>query len=466
VRRCRVEVSGLAVEPDPVAIASRLADLDGFTGLIGSGDHPDARWSILAALPREEVVVPAGASPREARAFERLGEMVASVAIEGAPPGPFAGGVLAMLGYDLRTHVERLPDRHAPDPGCPDLLARAFDAAIVCDRAEGSVALVRMVDPGDPRFSRAAADRAAALAGAVLDRDAARKRADRPPAMTAARPDAMGRDDYRRAVAAVLELIRAGEVYQVNLSQRIEGPWPGGAVELLERVVGSNPAPFGALVRLGAGSWLLSASPERFLRIDGRRVVTRPIKGTIARGASAAEDAVNRRALLASRKDRAELAMIVDLLRNDLSRTCRAGTVEVAEPFVLETHPTVHHLVATVTGEVAAGRSAVDVVREAWPGGSISGVPKIRAMEVIDGLEHARRGPYTGSLGWFGHDGRADLNILIRTVRLERGRAWLHGGGGVTILSDPDAEWRESLVKVRGLFEALRWLPVPGAAPS
>jgi para-aminobenzoate synthetase component 1 len=270
-------------------------------------------------------------------------------------------------------------------------------------------------------------------------------------------PRSMPREDYVRAVRRILELIRAGDVYQVNFSQRIEGPWAGDVIGLLERVVERNPAPFGALVNLGPGSWLLSASPERFLRVDGRRVVTRPIKGTIGRGATPAEDAANARALLESRKDRAELAMIVDLLRNDLSRSCRAGSVEVVEPFALETHPTIHHLVATVAGEIAPRGSVVGVVRDAWPGGSISGVPKIRAMEVIDELEHARRGPYTGSLGWFGHDGRADLNILIRTMRLEGGRAWLHGGGGVTIRSDPEAEWRESLVKVRGLLEALGW---------
>jgi para-aminobenzoate synthetase component 1 len=455
MRRCHVETSGLAVPPDPVLLATRLARLDGFTGLIGSGGHADARYSILAALPREEVVVPAGAREPGVRPFERLGTLVAETRVDAAPPGPFPGGVIALLGYDLRIDTERLPDRHPPDWGCPDLLARVFDAAIVCDRREGGVELVRLVDPADAAFTRRAAAAAEALADAALSTRAA---AEGPIPVSEAGCRLLAHGDYARAVAGALELIRAGDIYQVNLSHRIEGPWDGDATSLLGRVTDRNPSPFGALVRLPGGSWLLSASPERFLRVDGRRVVTRPIKGTIARGATPAEDAALAGALAASRKDRAELAMIVDLLRNDLSRSCAAGTVEVVEPFALESHPTVHHLVATIAGTIVPGRTTVDVVRDAWPGGSISGVPKIRAMEVIDALEHARRGPYTGSLGWFGFDGRADLAILIRTMRLEAGRAWLHGGGGITIRSDPDSEWRESLVKVRGLCDALGWL--------
>jgi para-aminobenzoate synthetase component 1 len=455
MRRCEVEVRTLAVEPDPVGLAARLSRLDGFAALVGTGDHPDARTSILSALPREEVVVPAGAAPGEARPFERLAALVEAVQVDTPAPASFSGGVVALLGYDLRVHTERLPDRHAPDPGCPDLLARAFDAAIVCDRVLGRVDLVSLVDPADAAWSARAAARAQRLAEAATQPPAVAAGAAQGPRVGL--PRGMSREDHARAVEAILELIRAGEVYQVNFSQRLEGPWRGDPVALLERVASRNPAPFGGLVSLGGGSWLLSASPERFLRIDGRRVVTKPIKGTIARGATAAADAAAARALLGSAKDRAELAMIVDLLRNDLSRSCRAGTVDVAEPLALETHPTIHHLVATVTGEIRPGLAAVDVVRNAWPGGSISGVPKIRAMEVIDALEQARRGPYTGSLGWFGHDGRADLNILIRTMRLESGRAWLHGGGGVTIRSDPESEWRESLVKVAGLADALGW---------
>jgi para-aminobenzoate synthetase component I len=452
-----VESREIAVEADPVALAARLADLDGFTGLIGSGGHPDARWSVLAALPREEVVVAAGTKPGAAQPWERLDALVRGTAVEGgSADGPPGCGVIALLGYDLRIHTERLPDRHEPDRGCPDLLARAFDAAIVVDRREGRVRVTWLVDPGDRGFTEKATERARELERRVQD-SGSRRTAWIGPAEASGPVTNTPRADYVRAVERLLELIRAGDVYQVNFSQRIEGPWAGTATSLLERVAERNPAPFGALVRLGPDSWIVSASPERFLRIEGGRVVTRPIKGTIARGRTPSEDEANARALLESRKDRAELAMVIDLLRNDLSRSCRAGSVEVVEPFALETHPTIHHLVATVRGGIAEGRSAVDVVRAAWPGGSISGVPKIRAQQVIDELERARRGPYTGSLGWFGWDGRADLDILIRTIRLERGRAWLHGGGGVTIRSDPEAEWRESLVKVRGLRDALGW---------
>jgi para-aminobenzoate synthetase component I len=451
MRRCRVESERLAVAPDPVAITRRLHALDGLMALIGVGDHDDARWSLIAALPREELVVPAGAAaPQPFGALERL---VLSLQVDGAPEGPAACGVLAMLGYDLRTRLERLPDRHPRDHGCPDLLARAFDAAIVVDRASGAVRLDRLVDREDAAFSRGAAERARRLREALMTPPPSGLRSVIP----APPPSALPRGEYEAAVRRILELIRAGDVYQVNFAQRFAGTFDGDVFGLLERVARRNPAPFGGLVRLGRESWLLSASPERFLAIDGRRAVARPIKGTIARGATDTEDAERRATLVSSTKDRAELAMIVDLLRNDLSRSCVPGSVVVTDPLTLETHPTIHHLVATVSGTIVPERSAVEVVRDAWPGGSISGVPKIRAMEVIDDLESARRGPYTGSLGWFGHDGRADLNILIRSIRLEGRRAWLHAGGGVTIRSDPEAEWRESCVKVQGLLEALSW---------
>jgi para-aminobenzoate synthetase component 1 len=243
------------------------------------------------------------------------------------------------------------------------------------------------------------------------------------------------------------------------LAQRFQGPAPRDVGRLAARLTLDHPAPLGGLVRLSAGAWLVSASPERFLRVRGRDVITRPIKGTAPRGATEAEDARFRAELLASGKERAELAMIVDLLRNDLAATAAPGSVVVREPFALESHPTVHHLTATVASVLAPDQDAFDLVRAAWPGGSISGCPKIRAATLIDELEAFRRGPYTGSLAAFSADGRVDLNLLIRSLLVVDGVATLWGGGGITIASDPEAERRETLQKIRGLARALHWEP-------
>ncbi len=444
---------------DPVLVAARLADLPGFTGLVGTGPAADARFSIFAAFPSDELALPAGTRADGSDPFGRLRPKTRAIRLDDLPSGlPFAGGVMAMFGYDLRGFTEKLPDRHSPDGGCPELLARWFDAVVVVDRASGRVVVTRL-EPvtGEVRAAEIggrSADHARSL-HAALARDLAVPRVEARPAVHAS--SQLPRAEYLARVARIIRYIRAGDTYQVNFSQRFEGPARDDALPLFARLVARNPAPFGGLVRLPDQSWLISASPERFLQVDGRRVVTRPIKGTAPRATDAADDRRLAAELLASDKNRAELAMIVDLLRNDLSRSCEPGTVLVTEPLVLESHPTVHHLVATVEGRLAAQRDVFDLIRDAWPGGSITGVPKIRAMEIIDELENCRRGPYTGSLGYLGFDGRADLNILIRTLRLSGGRAWLHGGGGIVVDSDPELEWRETLHKVRGLCEALGW---------
>lgn len=451
-------------------LVARLVDAHRLFALLGGGPTAEGRYSAFAIRPADEFVVAAGAppaappagvwgaaAPRAADVFDALRAFATRyrAAPDPAVPGPTCG-VFALLGFDLRTHVERLPDVHAPDRGCPDLLARLHPTVLVHDGADDGLEIRRMVDDADAAFTAAAADVAgelrvrAALGPPV--RDAAPPRA---------RPTCSDRpEDFRAKVARVVEHARAGDVYQLNLAQRFDGPCAVDAASLAARLLAENPAAFGGLVRLSddaAGNWLVSASPERFLRVAGRDVLTRPIKGTAPRGADAAEDAARAAALRASPKERAELAMIVDLLRNDLSATCAPGSVAVRDPWALESHPTVHHLTAEVVGELEAGRDLFDLLRAAWPGGSISGCPKIRALEIVDGLEAFRRGPYTGSLAAFSCDGRADLNLLIRSLRLQAERAWTWGGGGVTVDSDPEAERVETLHKVRGLFAALNW---------
>ena len=224
--------------------------------------------------------------------------------------------------------------------------------------------------------------------------------------------------------------------------------------DLYERLRRCNPASHAALLRWEGGS-ILSASPELFLRLRTGRAISRPIKGTRARSSEAALDASAREELLHSEKDRAELTMIIDLVRNDLGKVCVPGGVHVPEPYGRETHPTVHHLVATVEGRLAEGRTWADLLQAAFPGGSITGAPKIRAMQIIDEMEPTARGVYCGAIGWIGLDGDMHLNLAIRTLVRVGGEAFVHTGGGIVADSDPEDEYEETCAKVRGLLAAL-----------
>ncbi len=259
---------------------------------------------------------------------------------------------------------------------------------------------------------------------------------------------------YLSAVARVREYVLAGDIFQANLSQRFQAAATEPPLALYQRLRRINPAAFGAYLHFD-DLHVLSVSPERFLRLSGREVETRPIKGTRPRGLGPMHDALLGRVLAESDKDRAENVMIVDLLRNDLSRVCRPGTVRVPELLALEQHPTVHHLVSTVVGELESGRDAVDLLRATFPGGSITGAPKVRAMEIIAELEPTRRGVYCGSLGYLGAGGTMDTSIAIRTAVVRDGEVYFQAGGGIVADSDPEAEYRETLDKARGIIRAL-----------
>ena len=251
------------------------------------------------------------------------------------------------------------------------------------------------------------------------------------------------------------EYILAGDIFQANLSQRFEAALSADAISLYRRLRTLNPAPFAAYFETPQFA-VVSASPERFIRVDaGGHVETRPIKGTTPRGIGPEHDAHLGRALTESEKDRAENLMIVDLLRNDLSKACRPGSVRVPELFTLEHYSTVHHLVSTVVGELAHGNDAIDLLRAAFPGGSITGAPKVRAMEIIAELEPSRRGVYCGALGYMSGTGAADTSIVIRTYLLRGGRAYFSAGGGIVADSEPEAEYHETLDKARALISAL-----------
>lgn len=324
----------------------------------------------------------------------------------------FQGYAIGYFGYDLKNQLEELPARAVDDLGLPDCWFGFFEDVWVT-AAEAA--------PPRPMMSGA------------------------PPAIWS---EAASEKAFLAAVQRAKEYIAAGDIYQVNLSRRFEAPVRESPAVLYERLRAANPAPYAAYLDLG-DAHILSSSPECFLRLRGREVVTRPIKGTRPREADPGE-------LMRSAKDQAELLMITDLERNDLGRVCEYGSVHVPELRRVETYATVHHLVATVAGRLREGVSHLECVRACFPGGSITGAPKIRAMEIIDELEPVARGVYCGAIGYFGPDGVSEFNIAIRTAVVKGGRVYFHAGAGIVADSDPAAEHAEVMAKARGMMEAFR----------
>ena len=355
---------------------------------------------------------------------------------------PFCGGALGYFGYDLGRRVERLPDEALDDRGLPEMAVGIYDWALVVDHRRRRSHLV-------------SAGRDAATAerwGRLLRLFSAPRRP--PPAapfltrgeVETTLPPAAYRDGFER----IQRYIRDGDCYQVNYAQRFSVACEGDPWSLYRALRHANPAPFSAWLNLPFVQ-ILSASPERFLALRAGRVTTQPIKGTARRSDDPVADEAAAAALSASVKDRAENVMIVDLLRNDLSKSAAPFSVRVPKLFEVQSFATVHHLVSTVTATLRPGRDALDLLRGCFPGGSITGAPKIRAMEIIDELERVRRGPYCGCIGYIGFDGDMDTNIVIRSFTVQQGQMDFWAGGGIVIDSDCAAEYRETLDKARAL---------------
>lgn len=351
---------------------------------------------------------------------------------------PFSGGVIGYFGYELGYAVNHLPrpDFAAPDVGLPDLVAGVYDWAIMRDHLRGEAWLMTLPGASIHRQRIDALLRRSPTAGGFL--------------LGALQVDCP-LDRYLRCFDRALAYIAAGDCYQVNLSRGYHVDLDGDALAAYLALRSRSPAPYGAYLDVPQGA-LLSLSPERFLTVRQGVVETRPIKGTRPRGATAEADEEQRSALRASAKDRAENVMIVDLLRNDLGRACVTGSVQVPELFAVETHPTVHHLVSTVTGHLPAGRSSVRLLRHCFPGGSITGAPKRRAMEIIAELEQTPRSAYCGAIGYLGHDGAMDCSIAIRTAVLHRGRLEYRAGGGLVSDSHGPDEFQETEHKARAFL--------------
>jgi para-aminobenzoate synthetase component 1 len=375
--------------------------------------------------------------------FDAIAQLLAEQKLENPEGLPLPCGAVGAFGYDLGQHLERLPRRAEDDLDFPDLVLGFYDALTCVDVLDGSATHVEL----GTRLGRRAIDPGTYAEAFGTGTSTARSGAT------------FTRERYLAAVSRVREYITAGDVYQVNLSQRFHARSARPPFEVYEALRAASPAPYAAFLQFGRRA-LLSASPEQFLELRGRRLLTRPIKGTRRRGSTPEEDGRLAQELLDGPKDDAELAMIVDLERNDLGRVCEPGSVVVAAAKVLERHPTVHHLSATIEGRLRSGAGPVDVLRATFPGGSITGAPKIRAMEIIDELEPTRRAFYTGAVGALGFDGSLNLSIAIRTVLADGSDYYYQAGGGIVADSDPAGEYDETLAKAAAMARAL------GVAPS
>lgn len=361
---------------------------------------------------------------------------------------PFVGGAVGYLSYDYGAQWEIRSKHPKKQAGAPDLELGFYDGVLAYRHATRSWFLI-----ANPIHRADATVILERLRSAIRSAKTWQRRPVAGPKLS--QPHACeSRQQYVAAVKRIKEYIRSGDVYQVNLSHRFEAIWTGNPYDLYRRLRERSPAPYAAFLSIHQGH-VVSCSPERFLRLRDGLVETRPIKGTRPRGLNAVDDQRLAIELLRSEKERAELLMIVDLERNDLGRVCIPGSIQVEELYRLEPHPTVFHLVATIAGALRPGLDAVDLLRATFPGGSITGAPKIRAMQIIDELESAPRHLYTGAIGYFGFDGGSDLSIAIRTILLQDGRASYQVGAGIVWDSDPESEYEETLAKGRALHEAL-----------
>jgi para-aminobenzoate synthetase component 1 len=453
----RIEALPAFDDAAPMDLAERFRDLPGLVLLESARPGRNARWSYLTADPVAAIEAPSAGHDVFAGA-RRLLARLASDRIDDPSAPPFTGGLAGFLGYDLGRRFERLPSIAAIDQELPLLRLALHDWVIAWDRRDGRTWLAgRAVDERVGRLDRRLAEVRERLGGWPPPGD---ERHD--DAGEIELRSGLSRPEYEAGVGSIRQSIADGEIYQANLTRRLEAPFRGDPWPLYRRLRTGDPALFAAYLDLGASPFtgapraILSASPEPFLSLTPEgSVETNPIKGTRPRGRDRESDRQLACELLTSVKDQAENVMIVDVLRNDLGRVCRPGSVRVPRLCRLERTAAVQHLVSTVTGRLDTGRDAFDLLAASFPGGSITGAPKIRAMQLLEALEPVRRGPYTGIAGWLGPDGAMGTSILIRSFVADGERLTLHVGGGITWRSDPAAEWDETVAKARGPLSAI-----------
>ncbi len=432
------------VAHDPWAIF-----LDG--GQTGSAD---SRYDVIAARPfvtvvtQEGVTTIEGAEGRQESAadpFLLLKQLMQRYPDRLAHELPFTGGAMGYFAYDLARCIETLPARAEDAEHLPQMAVGLYDWAVVIDHQARKAWLVGQGH--DPATAQQWESLIAAFSRPGTEVDADFR-------VTSTVRSNLDFPAYAVAFKQVQAYIQAGDCYQVNLAQRFSAEASGDGWTAYTALRKISPAPFGAYLHLPQAD-ILSASPERFLRVQNGTVETKPIKGTRPRAVDPVEDKAHAEDLLRSPKDRAENLMIVDLLRNDIGKNCAVGSVKVDRLFDLESFANVHHMVSTVSGRLAPGHDAIDLLRGCFPGGSITGAPKLRAMEIIEELEPHRRGIYCGAIGYLGFNGNMDTNIAIRTAVFANGQIRFWAGGGLVADSEVDKEYRETLDKASSMMQLM-----------
>jgi len=455
-------------------VASQVADLTGyfqavaaepFAMLLDSAapGHPNSRYDILVCRPlatltaygRHCTVRQMAADgcwseqQQDADAFlllKSLQQQLLSALPTDASLLPFTGGAVGYFGYDLGRVIETLPAHASADIKLPDLAVGLYSQALVLDKQLQQLWFVDCDGAAESKAARYLAQfeptTAATHSGTAFS-------------LTSDWQANMSRSQYLQKFEQIQAYLQSGDCYQINLAQRFSAGFTGDAFAAYLQLRRTNQAPFSAYIRLPDAA-VLSISPERFIEVKNTQVETKPIKGTRPRFADPAQDAQSATLLQQSPKDRAENVMIVDLLRNDLGKVCRPGTVRVPALFAIESFPAVHHLVSTVTGELDAQYQPIDALRAAFPGGSITGAPKVRAMQIIDELEPHRRSVYCGAIGYISQHGHMDTNIAIRTLVVADQQIYCWAGGGIVADSQGDAEYQETYDKVSKILPVLQ----------
>lgn len=415
----------------------------------GFAEHPHNRFDILVAQPRATLVTHGqttiisedeGTATSIADPLTLVHQQLTRFNLQpqAHPHLPFLGGALGLFGYDLGRCFETLPSQADADIALPDMAVGIYDWALIIDNQRQEVSLISYDDP---------LARLAWLEGLPAS-------TTEPFALTSEWRSNMSREAYGEKFRKIQAYLHSGDCYQVNLAQRFTAGYRGDEWQAFSQLNRVNRAPFSAFIRLQEGA-ILSLSPERFIQLQQGEIQTRPIKGTLPRLADPEQDQQQARKLANSPKDRAENLMIVDLMRNDIGRVAVPGSVRMPELFVVEPFPAVHHLVSTVTARLPVHLHATDLLRAAFPGGSITGAPKVRAMEIIDELEPQRRNAWCGSIGYLSFCGNMDTSITIRTLTAWQGQLYCSAGGGIVADSEEAAEYQETFDKVNRILHQL-----------
>jgi para-aminobenzoate synthetase component 1 len=459
---CRLHCKKICTSVALPALSEILAGSESPSILGSNISKKDAdRFSYWAACPKEIFEFRTG----EKEPFEKLLEALNKYKLQqdsrpGLPKGAFCGGWVGYFSYELGRYIERLPETTIDDIKMPLIRLCFYDKVICYDHIENDFWLIALELPGDvekPEEKLAGLGQLLAKAQGVCV--PAPHPADLENIDFSQIRCNMDKDYYLQAIEKIKRYIYDGDVYQINFSQRFECDYNAKAIDLFHWQNYYNPSPCAAYID-GGSFHVVSASPEMFITIQDGVISTKPIKGTRPRisdtGKGKQINAKNFDVLVNSEKEQAELNMIVDLERNDIARICEPGTRNVTQPRTIESYPTVFHAVATVSGKLKAEISFCDILKAMFPGGSITGAPKIRSMEIIDETEPTARGVYTGSIGYIGVDGSVCLNIAIRTIIITNEKAYAQTGGGIVADSDPQAEWDETITKARALLAGIQ----------